>query len=37
MTHKTAEFHRMRVRKKLDLHDVASLVRYAIREGLIMP
>jgi len=37
ITHKTAEFHRMRVMKKLDLHDVASLVRYAIREGLIMP
>ncbi len=37
ITHKTAEFHRMRVMKKLNLHDVASLVRYAIREGLIMP
>lgn len=37
ITPKTAEFHRMRVMKKLDLHDVASLVRYAIREGLIVP
>jgi two-component system response regulator NreC len=32
---KTAEFHRVRVMQKLDLHDVASLVRYAIREGII--
>ncbi len=37
ITPKTAEFHRMRVMKKLDVHDVASLVRYAIREGLITP
>jgi len=34
---KTAEFHRARVMKKLDVHDVAGLVRYAIREGLIAP
>src|SRR5436189_104232 len=34
---KTAEFHRSRVMKKLDVHDVAGLVRYAIREGLITP
>jgi two-component system, NarL family, response regulator NreC len=34
---KTAEFHRMRVMKKLEIHDVAGLVRYAIREGLITP
>ncbi len=34
---KTVEFHRMRVMKKLDIHDVAGLVRYAIREGLITP
>ncbi|HVH68242.1 MAG TPA: response regulator transcription factor [Gemmatimonadales bacterium] len=37
ITPKTAEFHRARVMKKLDVHDVASLVRYAIREGLITP
>lgn len=37
ISHKTAEYHRMRVMQKLDLHDVASLVRYAIREGLIVP
>jgi DNA-binding NarL/FixJ family response regulator len=32
---KTAESHRTRVMGKLDLHDTASLVRYAIREGFI--
>jgi DNA-binding NarL/FixJ family response regulator len=37
ITPKTAEFHRTRVMKKLDVHDVAGLVRYAIREGLIAP
>src|SRR6266567_1505051 len=30
---KTAEFHRGRVMDKLDIHDTAGLVRYAIREG----
>src|SRR6184192_2247554 len=34
ITPKTAEFHRTRVMKKLNVHDVAGLVRYAIREGL---
>jgi len=33
----TAEFHRGRVMRKLSIHDVAGLVRYAIREGLIAP
>ena len=32
---KTAEFHRGRLMQKLDIHDVAGLVRYAIREGLV--
>ena len=32
---KTAESHRNRIMKKLDIHDVASLVRYAIRRGLV--
>lgn len=31
---KTAESHRNRVMKKLDIHDVTGLVRYAIRRGL---
>src|SRR5438128_173124 len=34
---KTAEFHRGRVMEKLNIHDTAGLVRYAIREGLILP
>ncbi|HYT83234.1 MAG TPA: response regulator transcription factor [Gemmatimonadales bacterium] len=34
---KTAEFHRGRIMKKLNIHDTAGLVRYAIREGLIAP
>lgn len=37
ITPKTAEFHRSRVMKKLNVHTVAGLVRYAIREGLIAP
>lgn len=32
---KTAESHRSRAMKKLDIHDVAGLVRYAISRGLI--
>jgi DNA-binding NarL/FixJ family response regulator len=32
---KTVESHRARLMQKLDIHDVASLVRYAIRQGLI--
>lgn len=32
---KTAENHRTNLMKKLDLHDVASLTRYAIQHGLI--
>jgi two-component system response regulator NreC len=32
---KTAESHRTRLMKKLDIHETASLVRYAIRRGLI--
>jgi DNA-binding NarL/FixJ family response regulator len=32
---KTADSHRTRIMRKLDIHDTAGLVRYAIREGLI--
>ncbi|HEX5314056.1 MAG TPA: response regulator transcription factor [Gammaproteobacteria bacterium] len=32
---KTADSHRTRMMKKLDIHDTAGLVRYAIRRGLI--
>jgi DNA-binding NarL/FixJ family response regulator len=31
---KTAETHRARIMKKLDIHDIAGLVRYAIRERI---
>jgi two-component system, NarL family, response regulator NreC len=34
---KTAESHRARLMKKLDIHETASLVRYAIRRGLLQP
>ena len=34
---KTAESYRTRVMEKLDIHDTAGLVRYAIRRGLIQP
>lgn len=32
---KTAESHRARLMRKLDIHETAGLVRYAIRRGLI--
>jgi DNA-binding NarL/FixJ family response regulator len=32
---KTVETHRLHLMEKLDLHDVASLTRYAIRKGLV--
>lgn len=35
VTPKTAESHRSHIMEKLDLHDTAGLVRYAIRRGLI--
>lgn len=34
---KTAESHRSRLMKKLDIHETASLVRYAVRRGLVQP
>ncbi len=34
---KTAETHRTRIMEKLDIHETASLVRYAIRRGLTQP
>src|SRR2546427_3224205 len=34
---KTAESHRSRLMQKLDIHETASLVRYAIRHGLVQP
>lgn len=32
---KTAESHRSRLMQKLDIHETASLVRYAIRRGMV--
>jgi DNA-binding NarL/FixJ family response regulator len=34
---RTAELHRTQLMEALDIHDVAGLVRYAIRMGLIAP
>lgn len=34
---KTAGSHRTRIMGKLDIHDTAGLVRYAIRQGLVQP
>jgi DNA-binding NarL/FixJ family response regulator len=34
---KTIEAHRIRLMNQLDIHDVAGLVRYAIRIGLVSP
>lgn len=37
LTPKTAESYRSRIMEKLDIHETAGLVRYAIRHGLIVP
>ncbi len=34
---KTAESHRMNLMQKPDIHETASLVRYAVRRGLVQP
>ena len=34
---KTVETHRMQLMERLDIHDIAGLVRYAIRIGLVKP
>ena len=34
---KTVESHRIRLMRKLDIHETATLVRYAIRRGLTTP
>lgn len=34
---KTAESHRTRIMQKLNIHEIAGLVRYAIRRGLVSP
>ena len=35
ISYKTADSHRSRILEKLDVHETASMVRYAIRAGLI--
>jgi DNA-binding CsgD family transcriptional regulator len=37
ISYKTADSHRTRVMEKLDVHETASLVRCAIRMGLVQP
>jgi DNA-binding NarL/FixJ family response regulator len=37
LTVKTTESYRTRIMEKLEIHDTASLVRYAIRQGIIQP
>lgn len=37
ITYKTADSHRTRILEKLEVHETASVVRYAIRAGLIEP
>ena len=37
ISHKTAESHRTRIMAKLDIHETATLVRYAVRRGLVQP
>jgi DNA-binding NarL/FixJ family response regulator len=34
---KTAESHRARLMQKLDIHETASLVLYAVRHGIVQP
>jgi len=37
ITYKTAVCHRSHIMEKLGIHDTATLVRYAIREGIVRP
>jgi DNA-binding NarL/FixJ family response regulator len=37
LTVKTAESYRTTLMGKLDIHETASLVRYAVRRGLVKP
>lgn len=33
----TVDVHRRNIMRKLDLHSVAELTRYAVREGIVAP
>jgi len=37
ISYKTADSHRSRILEKLGVHETASMVRYAIRAGLVTP
>ena len=37
LSSKTVDVHRGRIMERLDLRDVASLTRYAVRKGLVQP
>lgn len=37
LSEKTVETHRLHLMRRLDIHDVPGLVRYAIRTGLVSP
>ena len=37
ISYKTADSHRSRILEKLGIHETASMVRYAIRSGLVAP
>ncbi len=37
LTVRTTDSYRTRIMEKLDIHETAGLVRYAIRQGLIQP
>ena len=37
ISYKTADSHRSRIMEKLGVHETASLVRYAIRHGIVSP
>jgi len=34
---KTVANHRLQIRERLKLHDIASITRYAIERGLVEP
>jgi DNA-binding NarL/FixJ family response regulator len=37
ISHRTVDTHRTNIMQKLDIHDVANLVRYAVRHGIVTP
>jgi two-component system, NarL family, response regulator NreC len=37
ISYKTADSHRTHILEKLGIHETATMVRYAIRAGLIVP